>query len=226
LPANHTVSALAAAEAVLSRQQKEAGTVLLDIGAGTTNIIVFEDGEVQHIAVLPLGGINITNDLAIGLKTDLDIAEKVKLSLANLEETDKKHSGAVKIKDVEYSFKIPEVNMIVEARVEELFEYVDKELKKIQRSRKLPGGAVLVGGSANLPGIVNVARNSLQLAARVGVPHSVSGLNESVHNPAAATAVGLMLLDMLMVSTNNGGNQSHTKMIDSINGIWQRLRHS
>ena len=81
---HHTVSSLAAAEAVMSRQQKEAGTVLLDIGAGTTNLIVVEDGEVQHVAVLPIGGQHVTNDLAIGLKTDLDIAEKVKLDHATL----------------------------------------------------------------------------------------------------------------------------------------------
>jgi cell division protein FtsA len=223
-PTNHAVSALAAAEAVLTRQQKEAGTLLLDIGAGTTNIVVIEDGEIQHIAVLPIGGINITNDLAIGLKTDLDVAEQVKLTLANLDEPDKKHSGSIKVNDVEYTFKTPEINMIVEARIEELFEYVDKELKKIQRSRKLPGGVVLVGGTANLPGIVNVARESLQLAARVGAPRAVSGLTEAVHNPASATAVGLMLLDMLMVSPDHENNQLHTKMVDSITGFWQRFR--
>src|SRR5580658_9187799 len=83
-PTHHTVSGLAAAEAVLTRQQKEAGTALIDIGAGTTNLIVFEDGEVQHIAVIPMGGQHITNDLAIGLKTDLDVAEAVKLQHADL----------------------------------------------------------------------------------------------------------------------------------------------
>src|SRR6201988_2898515 len=81
---HHTVSGLAAAEAVLTRQQREAGTALIDIGAGTTNLIVFEDGEVQYIAVLPIGGQHITNDLAIGLKTDLDVAEAVKLEHADL----------------------------------------------------------------------------------------------------------------------------------------------
>ena len=86
---HHTVSGLAAAEAVLTRQQREAGTALVDIGAGTTNLIVFEDGEVQHIAVLPLGGQHITNDLAIGLKTDLDIAEEVKLHQADLRSSQK-----------------------------------------------------------------------------------------------------------------------------------------
>src|SRR3954463_12255275 len=86
-PAHHTVSGLAAAEAVLTRQQKEAGTALIDIGAGTTNLIVFEDGEVQYVSVLPIGGQHVTNDLAIGLKTDLDIAEIVKLEHASLKES-------------------------------------------------------------------------------------------------------------------------------------------
>jgi cell division protein FtsA len=84
VPSNHTVSSLAAAEAVLTRQQKEAGTLLVDIGAGTTNVVVIEDGEVQHVAVLPIGGVHITNDLAIGLKTDLDVAEQVKIKLADV----------------------------------------------------------------------------------------------------------------------------------------------
>jgi len=81
---HHTVSGLAAAEAVLNRKQKEAGTLVLDIGAGTTNMAIIEDGEVQHVAVIPIGGINVTNDLAIGLKTDLEIAEAVKLKHAAL----------------------------------------------------------------------------------------------------------------------------------------------
>ena len=89
LPTHHTVSSLASAEAVLARQQKEAGTLLLDIGSSTTNLIVVEDGEVQHIAIIGIGGSYITNDLAIGLKTDLDIAERVKVEHAILGETKK-----------------------------------------------------------------------------------------------------------------------------------------
>ena len=89
---NRTLSGLAAAEAVLQRQQKEAGTVLLDIGAGTTNLVVLEDGEVQHVAVIPMGGQHITNDLAIGLRTDLDVAEAVKIQHASLLQTHPKLS--------------------------------------------------------------------------------------------------------------------------------------
>src|SRR3989344_8944618 len=140
-PSHHTVSSLAAAEVVLSRQQKESGTVLIDIGAGTTNLVVLEDGEVQHVAVLPIGGNHVTNDLAIGLRTDLDIAEAVKLQHAALGSHKKDNRVSVTVGGRRYDFEGVEIHMIIEARIEELMEYVDKELRKIQRSRKLPGGA-------------------------------------------------------------------------------------
>jgi len=200
VPTRHTVSSLAAAEAVLSRQQKEAGTVLIDIGAGTTNLVVIEDGEVQHVAVLPIGGQHITNDLAIGLKTDLDIAEQVKVTHAGLaSEASKRHVVSVKRGDEEHAFKAEDILMIVEARVDELFEYVDKELRRIQRSRKLPGGAVLVGGTAKLPGIAEFVKERLQLPARVGKLQALAGLVDTVEDVGYYTAVGLMLLDMLLL---------------------------
>lgn len=196
---NHTLSGLAAAEAVLQRQQKEAGTVLLDIGSGTTNLVVLEDGEVQHVAVLPMGGQHITNDLAIGLKTDLDIAEAVKLQHANLSKTVAKRDIRVKAHGQDYVFKAEDIAMITEARVEELFEFVDKELGRIHKAHKLPGGVVLVGGTAKLPGIADFAKEQLQLAARVGKLQPLSGLIDTVADPTYCTAVGLMILDMLLL---------------------------
>ncbi|HSX33883.1 MAG TPA: cell division protein FtsA [Candidatus Saccharimonadales bacterium] len=196
---NRTLSSLAAAEAVLSRQQKEAGTALLDIGAGTTNLVVLEDGEVQHVAVLPIGGQHITNDLAIGLKTDLDIAEAVKLQHATLVKTGAKRDIRVKVNNQEHIFKAEDIAMVTEARVEELFEYVDKELGRIHRAHKLPGGVVLVGGTAKLPGIADFAKEQLQLAARIGKLQPMSGLIDTVADPMYSTAVGLMLLDMLLL---------------------------
>ena len=198
-PSHHTISGLAAAEAVLNRQQKEAGTALLDIGAGTTNLIVFEDGEVQYIAVLPIGGQHITNDLAIGLKTDLDIAETVKVKYANIKSDAKKAKIYAKVNGKEHSFEFDDVTMIVEARVEELLEYVDKELQKIKRSRKLPGGVVLTGGTAKLPGIDEFAREKLQLPARIGRLQNIGGLVDTVEDQTYTTVVGLMLLDMLLL---------------------------
>jgi cell division protein FtsA len=217
VPNRHTVSSLAAAEAVLTRQQKEAGTVLVDIGAGTTNIVVIEDGEVQHVAVLPVGGQHITNDLAIGLKTDLDIAEQVKVSHAGLANgAPKRSTVTVKRGEEDHIFKTDEVLMITEARVEELFEYVDKELRKIQRSRKLPGGAVLVGGTAKLPGLAEFAREKLQLPARVGKLQMLAGLVDTVEDTAYYTAVGLMLLDMLLAPE---ATSPHGRKGSGIDGI-------
>jgi cell division protein FtsA len=218
-PTHHTIASLAAAEAVLSRQQKEAGTVLVDIGAGTTNLIVIEDGEVQHMAVLPIGGGNITNDLAIGLKTDLDVAEKVKLEHGQLGQA-KKTIATVAVGSVHHTFNMDDVQMIIEARVEELFEYVDKELQRIKRSRKLPGGVVITGGTAKLPGLAEFAKEKLQLAARVGkLVTSVTGLVDTVEDPSYQVVVGLMLLDMLLLPEQNSSvNQSGSPfgMVDSI----------
>lgn len=227
LPAHHTFSALAAGEAVLNRQQKEAGTVVLDIGAGTTNILVVEDGEIQHLAVLPIGGLHITNDLAIGLKTDLDIAEQVKIKHANLGKS-KIGNIVVKGPDGPLTFSHEDIDMITEARVDELFEYVDKELQKIHRSRKLPGGVVLVGGSANLPGLAEFAKDRLELPARIGKIQPVGGLIDTVSEPEYATVVGLMLLDLLLSpgpeqqnSTYVGAGQKARGMVDT---LLKRLR--
>lgn len=218
---NRTLSGLAAAEAVLQRQQKEAGTALIDIGASTTNLVVMEDGEVQHVAVLPMGGQHITNDLAIGLKTDLDIAEAVKLQHASLAHPVSKRDIRLKHNGHDQVFKAEDIAMITEARVEELFEYVNKELAKVHRAHKLPGGVVLVGGTAKLPGIADFAKEQLQLAARVGKLQPMTGLIDTIADPAYCTAAGLMLLDMLLlpeVAPSHRGQGSDRTMhfIDSL----------
>lgn len=196
-PTHRTVSSLAAAEAVLSRKQKDSGVAVLDIGAATTNLVVIEDGEVEHIAVIPMGGTHVTNDLAIGLKTDLDIAETIKLKHASLQKSGKGEASFVKNSET-IRFDKDMVRIIAEARVEEILEYVDKELKKIHRSRKLPGGVVLVGGTAKLPGIVDFTKEIMELPASLGgwghIGKVVGGLDEQRFAPA----VGLMLLDMLL----------------------------
>ncbi|HEU5004926.1 MAG TPA: cell division protein FtsA [Candidatus Saccharimonadales bacterium] len=192
-----TVTSLAAAEATLDRKQKESGVLVLDIGATTTNMIVIEDGEVEHVAVVPMGGNHITNDLAIGLKTDLDIAEAVKLKHASLS---KNSVGQVSITagGETHRFDREMMRMIAEARVEELLEFVDKELKSIHRSRKLPGGVVLTGGGAKLPGLVEFTKEALELPARIGswkhVERIVDGMDEQIFAPV----IGLMLLDMYL----------------------------
>jgi cell division protein FtsA len=226
IPSHHTVSSLAAAEAVLTRPQKEAGTALIDIGAGTTNLIVFEDGEVQHIAVLPIGGQHITNDLAIGLKTDLDVAEAVKVQHANLRHDHKRLNATVKVGDKSISFDFDDISMIVEARVEELLEYVDKELQKIKRARKLPGGVVFTGGTAKLVGLDEFARDKLQLSARIAKLENIGGLVDTVEDQSFTVVVGLMLLDMLLLpalpAQHGASGQGARGMLDSFVGRFRR----
>jgi cell division protein FtsA len=222
---NHTLSGLAAAEAVLQRQQKEAGTVLLDIGAGTTNLVVLEDGEVQHTAVIPMGGQHITNDLAIGLRTELDIAEQVKIQHAGLMQSNKRDIR-VKMHGKEHIFKAEDIAMITEARVEELFEFVNKELARVHKAHKLPGGVVLVGGTAKLPGIADFAKQQLQLAARVGKLQPLSGLVDTVADPMYSTAVGLMLLDMLLLPEEAGqhGGSASNRTLHFVDDLFRRFK--
>lgn len=226
-PTHHTVSSLAAAEAVMNRQQKESGTLLLDIGAGTTNMVVIEDGEVQHVAVLPIGGTHITNDLAIGLRTDLDVAEQVKVMHATLEQRYKPGIIKVNANDMVHQFDADDVRMITEARVDELFEFVDKELKRIHRSRKLPGGVVIVGGTAKLPGIAEFAKERLQLSSRVGKfqQQTLTGLIDAIQDPSYSAAVGLMLLDMLLVQSDGlqAGEPSES-VFRALEGIWKKIK--
>ncbi|MGI9027923.1 MAG: cell division protein FtsA [Candidatus Saccharimonadales bacterium] len=224
---HHTVAGLAAAEAVLNRQQKEAGTLVLDIGASTTNLAVIEDGEVQHVAVIPMGGIHITNDLAIGLKTDLEIAEMVKLQHAALAGAGKSGRLSVQYEKVNHAFDADDIHMVVEARVDELFDYIEKELKRIHKSRRLPGGTVLVGGTANIPGIAAFARDKLQLASRLGNMNSLEGIIDDIKKPEYVTAVGLMQLDMLFSEqlsnqSNSGGGTSG--LVDTLGGLFRKLR--
>lgn len=206
------LSGLAAARAVVTQQQTENGVVLVDIGGTTTNIIVFEEGDLQHVAVLPVGSVNITNDLAIGLKTDLDVAEKVKVDHAVAVPTAHKNSSkkaVVKVDKMAHEFDVEDIDMIVDARLEEIFELVQKELKSIGRASKLPGGVVLTGGGSLLPGIADYAKDALQLSARVGKPSGYGGVTEQIESPAFAAAVGLMLIDLSATSQSrpHGGSQ-------------------
>jgi cell division protein FtsA len=194
-----TISSLAAAEAVLNRKQKESGTAVIDIGAGTTNIVIIEEGEVEHVAVIPVGSQNLTNDLAIGLKTELEVAELVKKTHASLDfKSMPAESVSVEHEGKRHLFSEKIVRIVVEARMEELFEQIDREFRRVGKSRKLPGGVVIVGGMANMKGLAEYARERLQLSAKVGKSINVGGLADTISGPEYATSIGLMMLDMIL----------------------------
>lgn len=194
-PTSIVTSGVAAARAVLSEQQTENGVALIDIGGATTNIAIYDEGDLRYTAILPYGGVNITNDLAIGLKTDPEVAEQVKIKHAvavprvEAEDISIKHEGDI------LTFSSRDIDDIVEARLEEVFEEIQKVLKKAGYAGKLPSGVVLTGGSARLKGIIEYAKQSLGVAARLGKASGFGGVAEHAEEPQFAVAVGLMLLD-------------------------------
>ncbi|MDR1196789.1 MAG: cell division protein FtsA [Candidatus Nomurabacteria bacterium] len=191
-------SGLAAAQVVLNQAQKESGVAVIDIGGTTTNLVVYDEGELYHAAILPVGGNNVTNDLAIGLMTDIDIAEQVKLNYAVATSSQRKTGGRIKItkNDQDYTFETSLVDKIVEARMAEIFELVNVELSKIDRRAKLPAGVVLTGGGAQLAGIEASARETIRLNAKLGQYPNFGGKASEVAGPEWATALGLMMVDI------------------------------
>jgi cell division protein FtsA len=164
-----------------------------------------------------MGGAHITNDLAIGLKTDLDVAELVKLKHASLAKSAHGETSFVKNGE-ELRFDRETMRIIVGARVEEILEHVDKEFKKIHRSRKLPGGITLVGGTAKLPGLVEFTKDTLELPARVGSWKHINKVVDNMDEQIFAPAVGLMLLDMLLgPPQSHHFSESEPGMLQSIN---------
>ena len=195
---------LASAQAVLTPREKEIGVLILDIGAGTTGLAVFEEGELIYTTIFPVGSAHITNDIAIGLKCDIDTAEEIKLESGTLffKGPDKKK----KIETMEGEaliFSQKMLSRIIEARVGEIFEVVNKELKKINRQGKLPAGIVLTGGGAKLPKIKELAKKELRMHCRIGLPQ---GFSPSLEDPELATVCGLVLLGVDLEEEKNFSN--------------------
>lgn len=188
-------SVMAASKAVLTESQIESGVAVVDIGGATTGVAVFEEGDLQYVGVVSVGGVNITNDLAIGLKTDPAIAEKVKVAHASAIARKDKEGISVKHDNEVFTFDSSEIDEIVEARLEEIFEAVQHELKKAGRAGQLPSGVVLTGGTAKMKGLAEYAKVHLGLAVRIGKSAGFGGVAEHIDEPQFAAAVGLMLID-------------------------------
>jgi len=191
-------SPIAVSRAVLSPRERELGVCVLDIGAGTTNLAVFEEEDLLHAAVFPIGSANITNDLAICLKTDIDTAERIKLEFGSCQTSLFKGEGGYNKKEKKIKIEGEEplifsrktLTDIIEARVLEVFDLALKELKKISRQKLLPAGIVLTGGGAKLPGIKYLAKNKFKLPCRIGVQNLFSDFQE---DPSLSTLCGLIL---------------------------------
>lgn len=188
---------LAAASSVLTKRQRELGVVLVDIGGGTTDVAVFEEGDLLHTNILPVGGEHITRDINLGLRTSIDVAEQVKkeYGYAVPQEIDSESKIDLAKLDPNEEEVISRrmVAKIINARLKEIFEMVDQELKKINKDGQLPAGVVLTGGTAKLPGIVDVAKDVLHLPVQIGFPKDYAQAIEKLDDPAFATVVGLVV---------------------------------
>ena len=188
---------LASSHAVLGRDERDLGVVLLDIGGGTTDVAVFFEGTIRHTAIIPCGGANVTNDLAIGLRTPIDKAEAVKIqhgcALAALVSAGDavSVSGVGGRGDREISRHV--LASMIEPRMEEIFALANKEVKKNHFAELLGGGVVLTGGTSLLPGVVELAEQVFEMPVRLGAPGGLGGLSEHVADPRFSTGVGLVL---------------------------------
>lgn len=230
------IGIIAAAQSVLTKKQKDLGVAVIDMGAGTTSMAVYEEGHLIHIGVIPIGANHITNDLAIGLRTSIEVAEKVKLKYGvalekSLGDTAKLKIDLAKIDAAEEGvFPIPYIASIIEARLKEIFELIIKELKKIDRDGLLPAGVVLVGGGANLKAIADLAKQELKLPIKIGSPQGVEGSIADVDNPIYANLVGLIKSEFEHIEDNpeprdisNAIKQGSSKIFNPIKGLLQRI---
>lgn len=217
-------SPLAAAKAAVSKRQRELGCVLVDIGATTTGITVFIDDGVLFTKVFPVGAAAITNDIAIGLRTSVDVAEKVKLKYgyavsADVDEKDRIDLSAIDIAE-EAVVTRRNVSEIIQDRLEEIFCLVKDELRRINCDTLLPAGIILTGGGAKLAGIDDLAKAYFRLPVNIGQPHSLQGMTQKVYDPLYSTAVGLMLYSFEQ-GENKGGSRTVTTFYNKVKDVFK-----
>ena len=209
---------LASSEAVLTKDEKELGVCLVDIGGGTTDIAIIKNGSIQHTAVIPIAGDQITNDIAVAFRTPTQSAEDIKIA----------HGSAVSyMASANEIIEIPLVDghapkkittevlsQVIEPRITELYELVRNELHRSRMGNAIASGIVITGGSSMMKGMINLGETVFNMPVRIGVPRDVDGLLQVVENPRYATGIGLLKIgrDDLEKQLNyklNGNSVSH-----------------
>ena len=220
-PSELVFAPLATAEIMLTRREKESGVALIDIGAGTTGLAVYEDGDLAHATILPIGSMHITHDIAIGLKTSIDLAEAVKIKYGTaLKDTVRDDTIDLTVIDPNELERPKQryIAEIIEARLSELFLMLKEELSRIGRDGTLPAGVVFTGGGAQLTNLVDFAKQTLHLPARLGSPISeFPGNVDKLDDPTYATSVGLVLWGMSRQATQEPVSKAFA--LDSMEGV-------
>lgn len=192
---------LASAEAVVSPTEKELGCVLVDVGGGTTSIVVFVDGSISYSGVIPIGASHVTNDLAVGLRCSLEDAEKIKLALSSkkkktgtaaIPEEDELDLSTLGVTEIRKISRKTLLEGIIRPRLNEIFTMVKIELEKQGLANRIPSGAIITGGGAETAGVIDSAKRMLGLQVRVGIPSNLTGLIDDIMTPAFSTSIGLL----------------------------------
>jgi cell division protein FtsA len=215
---------MASSYSVLEQDEKELGVCLVDIGGGTTDIAVFIDGAIRHTAVIPIAGDQVTNDIAVALRTPTQYAEEIKIKYA---------CALTQLAREDETIEVPSVGdrpprqlarqtlaEVVEPRYEELLMLVQAELRRSGFEEMLAAGVVLTGGSSKMEGAIELAEEVFHLPVRLGVPQHVGGLVDVVRNPIHATGVGLLLFGNEQVSTGH----SESVISDGFKGMLARMK--
>lgn len=188
---------LAASESALTRRQKELGVLLLDIGADGTSLVVYEEGVMVYSSVIPVGGASVTNDIAIGLRTSVDTAEKIKIEYGTTIPDEVRDTETIDLSLISKidTQKISKKHLaeIIQARYHEIFVLAKDELRKINRDGMLPAGAVLTGSAVKMSGAPDIARDILGLPVQIGFPQGMSGVVDKIDDPGFVTATGLLV---------------------------------
>ena len=225
------LSVLAAGDVVTTQRQKELGTVVVNIGGSTTSLIVYEDGDIIHTAVLPIGAGYITNDIAIGLRTSIDVAERVKVEYGHcvaksIPKRERMNLSVVGAHDDE-EVSLHYVAQIVEARVGEILQKIQKELQSVDRDGRLPAGIIFTGGGAKISGLIDLAKKELGLPASLGYPMYMSGGQGKVHDISFSSVLGLVKWGASIYENGNvrSGSRfsSAGKVLKSMQDVWKSL---
>ncbi|SEO74607.1 cell division protein FtsA [Aquisalimonas asiatica] len=216
---------LASSHAVLTDDEKELGVCLVDIGGGTTDIAVFTEGAIRHTAVIPIAGDQVTNDIAVALRTPTQHAEEIKVKYA---------CALSQLAGAEETIEVPSVGdrparrlsrqtlaEVVEPRYEELMTLVHQELRRSGFEDLIAAGVVLTGGSSKMEGAIELAEEVFHMPVRIGIPQNVTGLSDVVRNPVYATGVGL-----LTFGANSRGQSAAVDYDTSsgYNALWDRMK--
>jgi len=213
----------ASSQSILSEDEKELGVCMIDIGGGTTDIAIFTDGAIRHTAVIPIAGDQVTNDIAIALRTPTRHAEEIKI----------KYGCALQdLVDINQTLDVPPVGdrpgrriskralaEVIEARYEELFNLVHAEIRRCGLEEVIAAGVILTGGASKVEGAVELAERIFRMPARIGMPNNITGLSEVIHNPIYATGVGLLLYGL-----EQRNKQREDITHSTLRGLWTRMK--